>query len=154
MLQYSYVFGNSILKEKKMNNIDKMVDLVDFIENRIDEDPMMVKNLREILEDIRKDWNFIPDASYSDAQCVAWELLKATLTKPKNNDGPPTIKSCTFEKTRGLTSVIATLSNGDAEKAFDFYDDELSFTERELCGFTLEEAGEYYHKKDVEYLQS
>ncbi len=40
------------------------------------------------------------------------------------------------------------------EKLFSFFDDEISFSKRELIGLTADEASQLYHQKDVAYLRS
>lgn len=45
-------------------------------------------------------------------------------------------------------------NEGDEEKLFSFFEDEISFSKKELIGLTLEQAHELYHAKDVAYLQS
>jgi hypothetical protein len=51
--------------------------------------------------------------------------------------------------------VWVRLDVGDAEYfLFDFYNDEIDFTEAELIGLTRSEAQDLYHKKDVAWLRS
>jgi hypothetical protein len=66
-----------------------------------------------------------------------------------------TIKSATITlHPFGYSEVIARLDNGDDEKLFTFYSDELSFQPFEFEGLTIEQAKALRHKRDVEYLQS
>lgn len=55
-----------------------------------------------------------------------------------------------------LTSanVVATFDDGSTEKLFDFYHDEIRFTEAELIGLTEEEARQLKFRKDNAYLRS
>jgi len=51
--------------------------------------------------------------------------------------------------------VWVRLDVGDAEFfLFDFYNDEIDFSEQELLGLTRREAQDLYHKKDVAWLRS
>lgn len=54
----------------------------------------------------------------------------------------------------GQGRVFATLEGGSEEFLFTYYLDELSFTEEELVGKTVEEARQLRHQRDVAYLQS
>lgn len=53
-----------------------------------------------------------------------------------------------------LPAVVADLEDGTTVKLFDFYPDEISFTEREFIGLTVTEGRHLKFKKDKEYLQS
>lgn len=53
-----------------------------------------------------------------------------------------------------MPSVTVTYEDGSTEKLFEFYPDEISFTEAEFIGKTKEEACELRHRKDVRYLQT
>jgi hypothetical protein len=53
-----------------------------------------------------------------------------------------------------MPSVNVTLEDGATRKLFDFYPDEISFSENEFIGLTTAEAMALRHKKDVAYLQS
>lgn len=50
--------------------------------------------------------------------------------------------------------VYVTLEDGTVHNLFEFYSDELSFTEAEFVGLTLEQGLDLFTKKDVAYLQS
>lgn len=51
-------------------------------------------------------------------------------------------------------TVVADLEDGTTVTLFDFYPDEISFTEQEFIGLTVEEGKHLKFKKDKEYLQS
>ena len=53
-----------------------------------------------------------------------------------------------------MPEVKITLSNGEEKTLFDFYPDEISFTEVEFIGLTEEMAHRLRTEKDVKYLQS
>jgi hypothetical protein len=53
-----------------------------------------------------------------------------------------------------MPAVNVTYSDGETEKLFTFYPDELSFSEREFIGKTRDQAMSLRHRKDVAYLQS
>lgn len=53
-----------------------------------------------------------------------------------------------------LPAVYIKVEDGEEQKLFDFYPDELSFTAGEFIGLTVEEAHRLKLKKDVAYLQS
>ena len=53
-----------------------------------------------------------------------------------------------------LPAVTVTWDDGETEKLFTFYPDEISFSEAELIGLTRGEIKTLYHRKDVSYLQS
>ena len=50
------------------------------------------------------------------------------------------------------TEVVLTI-DGQAEFAFRYFSDELSFTEQEFVGLTLDEARALHGRKDREYLR-
>lgn len=50
--------------------------------------------------------------------------------------------------------VYVTMENGDEKKLFSYYPDEISFTESEFVGLTIQEAEQLRHTKDVTYLRS
>ena len=52
------------------------------------------------------------------------------------------------------TEVIATFTNGETKKIFDYFDDEIDISAEELIGKTLEEAYEIKRQKDLAYLRS
>ena len=54
-----------------------------------------------------------------------------------------------------MPQIFVTLENNDKEEfLFDFYPDEINFTEKELIGLTTAEARSLKHKKDNQYLRS
>ena len=53
-----------------------------------------------------------------------------------------------------LPQVKVQFDDGSEKILFEFYPDELSFTENELIGLTEEQAHELRMKKDIEFLQS
>lgn len=82
----------------------------------------------------------------------------------------PTIISVTFQpdamskmledlalpgvKPGGSRDVVAVMSDGNTVTAFNFYTDELSFTESELIGLTEQQARDLYRERDIAYLRS
>jgi hypothetical protein len=73
----------------------------------------------------------------------------------------PKIVSCVvgpFPKrmrfTDPLPKVAVVFDDGTAKDLFQFFPDELSFTEAEFVGKTEQEAYELFHKKDLAYLNS
>ena len=52
-----------------------------------------------------------------------------------------------------MQSVVATMSDGSVQDVFQFYSDEISFSERELVGLTIDEMKQLRFKKDVAYIQ-
>jgi hypothetical protein len=53
-----------------------------------------------------------------------------------------------------LPSVNVVLDNGEEHKLFEFYPDEISFTESEFIGLTLDFARRLKYEKDIWYIQS
>lgn len=53
-----------------------------------------------------------------------------------------------------LPIVCVTLENSVEELLFEYYPDEISFTEMEFIGLTIPQAHELKRQKDVAYLQS
>jgi len=53
-----------------------------------------------------------------------------------------------------MPKVIATFDDGSVEEVFQYYPDEISFTEREFHGLTLSEARALKGKKDMAFLRS
>jgi len=53
-----------------------------------------------------------------------------------------------------MPKVKVQFDNGDEKDLFEFYPDEISFTESEFIGLTEEEAHRLRVRKDIEYLQS
>lgn len=53
----------------------------------------------------------------------------------------------------GPDEVLVTI-DGEQVKAFEFYSDELTFTEDEFIGLTLEEARALFRERDIAYLQA
>jgi hypothetical protein len=54
----------------------------------------------------------------------------------------------------GHCEVIANLDDNNRLEVFRYYPDEISFTEAELVGLTVEQAKALRHRRDVEYLQT
>ena len=53
-----------------------------------------------------------------------------------------------------LPRVYVTTEDGVEHFLYQYYPDEISFTESELMGLTLEECGRLYTEKDIRYLRS
>lgn len=53
-----------------------------------------------------------------------------------------------------MPKVYVTTEDGNEQLLFEYYPDEISFTEREFLGLTIEEAFHLKFKKDKQYLQS
>jgi len=53
-----------------------------------------------------------------------------------------------------MPEVKVEYDDGSSEVLYDFYPDEISFTEEEFIGLTRKEAKRLKFKKDKEYLQS
>ncbi len=53
-----------------------------------------------------------------------------------------------------MPQVKAQFDDGSEKTLFEFYPDELSFTENEFIGLTEKQAHELRMKKDIEFLQS
>lgn len=53
-----------------------------------------------------------------------------------------------------MPKVHATFEDGSEKDLFEFYPDELSFSEAEFVGLTAEEGEQLKFKKDKAYLQS
>ena len=53
-----------------------------------------------------------------------------------------------------MPQVKVQFDDGSKKTLFEFYPDELSFTEDEFIGLTEEQAHELRMKKDIEFLQS
>ena len=53
-----------------------------------------------------------------------------------------------------MPKVIVTFEDGGVEELFDYYPDEISFTEKEFRGLTKEQAINLKFEKDKRYLQS
>jgi hypothetical protein len=74
-------------------------------------------------------------------------------------DGAPIIKSARItEMPKSLfdpmPKVIVTDSNGAETTLFEYYPDEISFTESEFIGLTLEQGRRLKFEKDRNYLRS
>jgi hypothetical protein len=52
-----------------------------------------------------------------------------------------------------MPTVKVVFDNGDEKELFQFYPDELSFTENEFIGLTLDEGRQLKFKKDIKFLQ-
>lgn len=50
--------------------------------------------------------------------------------------------------------IVTTDENDKPIKIFSYYPDEISFTEEEIVGLTIQEANQLRHDKDVAYLKS
>jgi hypothetical protein len=53
-----------------------------------------------------------------------------------------------------ILSVKVLLNNGEEHTLFDFYTDEISFTESEFIGLTLDFARRLKYEKDISHIQS
>ena len=53
-----------------------------------------------------------------------------------------------------INVIVTTEDNKEPQKIFSYYPDEISFTEEEIIGLTIEEANQLRHDKDVAYLRS
>ena len=53
----------------------------------------------------------------------------------------------------GCVEAVATFEDGDEKRIFSYFDDEISFSEKELIGLTQEEAHDLFHEKDLAYLR-
>lgn len=53
-----------------------------------------------------------------------------------------------------MPRVIATFEDGTTKELFEYYPDEISFTEKEFIGLTEDEARHLKFVKDKQYLQS
>ena len=53
-----------------------------------------------------------------------------------------------------MPEVHITLEDGKEQYLFEYFPDEISFTEKEFIGLTLDEAKGLKFKKDKSYLQS
>jgi hypothetical protein len=53
-----------------------------------------------------------------------------------------------------MPKVIVTLEDGTTKELFEYYPDEISFTESEFIGLTEDEARHLKFVKDKRYLQS
>jgi hypothetical protein len=52
-----------------------------------------------------------------------------------------------------MPSVTVQLSDGTTKTLFQFYPDEISFTEDEILGLTEEQARRLRHDKDIRWLR-
>ena len=72
----------------------------------------------------------------------------------------PTIASCKIGPypksffSLDMPKVAVTYHDGKEETLFQFYPDELSFSEQEFIGLTRDQAMRLRHRKDVAYLRS
>lgn len=53
-----------------------------------------------------------------------------------------------------MPKVKVQFDNGEEKELFEFYPDEISFTESEFISLTEEEAHELRMKKDIKYIQN
>ena len=70
--------------------------------------------------------------------------------KPKPSGGPVTVMSM-FDPN---PAVHVTFEDGSKEKLFEYFSDELSFSETEFVGLTRDQAFDLRHGRDVSYLRS
>ncbi|MDP6587437.1 MAG: hypothetical protein QF535_22510 [Anaerolineales bacterium] len=82
----------------------------------------------------------------------------ASMTVEERHKGT-LIVSCKFKQadtadSGGNVQVWATYSTGVEEKLFAYFSDEISFDALELIGKSKQEALDFRHKRDVEYLQA
>ena len=80
-----------------------------------------------------------------------WRTLTAggLMSKAKCNRAEVVAGKSIFDN-----SYVSCDMNDGSKFKFDFYPDEINFTEGELAGKTREEIGNLRMKKDVAYLQS
>lgn len=53
-----------------------------------------------------------------------------------------------------MPKVIVTFENGETKELFEFYPDEINFSEDEFVGLTERDARKLKYKKDVDYLKT
>ena len=53
-----------------------------------------------------------------------------------------------------MPQVWVKLENGDEQMLFEFFPDEINFTEKEFVGLTIGESYQLRQKKDISYIQS
>lgn len=53
-----------------------------------------------------------------------------------------------------MPRVFVTTEDGTEHFLYQYYPDEISFTESEFIGLTLQECGALYTKKDLAYLRT
>ena len=53
-----------------------------------------------------------------------------------------------------MPMVYATIEDGTEHLLFSYYPDEISFTENEFVGLTLQEGKDLRRQKDLRFLQS
>lgn len=70
------------------------------------------------------------------------KIVKAHITKMPRSYFDP------------MPRIYVELEDGSTELLFEYYPDEISFTEKEFIGLTVEEARHLKFKKDKDYLQS
>jgi hypothetical protein len=79
------------------------------------------------------------------------------LYQQKGND-MKVIKSRITEQPKSLFDsmprVFVTTEDGTEHFLYQYYPDEISFTENEFIGLTLQECSELYTKKDLNYLRT
>jgi len=68
------------------------------------------------------------------------------------------IVACEIDKPGGicdpLPKVHVQFDDGEAKSLFEFFPDEIRFSEAEFLGLTEKEARALRHRRDVAYLQS
>lgn len=64
------------------------------------------------------------------------------------------IVTCEIIEGKYENTIMAEFDDGSKGKLFQYYPDEISFTEDELIGRTHDEAIKLKQRKDIEYLHS
>lgn len=64
------------------------------------------------------------------------------------------IARCEITSLRFKNDVHVMYNDGTVEKLFDYYPDELTFTEREFIGLTKVEAIALFRYRDMTYLRN
>ncbi len=77
--------------------------------------------------------------------------MKPTITTVEIGPMPRPMPEGMFDD---MPSVKATFDNGETKKLFEFYPDELSFSESEFIGLTERQAVDLKQQKDKQFLQS
>ena len=77
--------------------------------------------------------------------------MKQKITQARITAMPRPMPEGMFDK---IPEVYVTTEDGKEHYLFNYYPDEISFTEKEFVGLTLDEARGLKFKKDKTYLQS
>lgn len=77
--------------------------------------------------------------------------INPVIVKCKIESYPRPLPEGMFDK---MPIVKVWLENGEEHELFDFYPDEISFTESEFIGLTLEAAKRLKFEKDLKYIRS